>query len=89
MVDKKNGPRLSTRLSISIATYYICSKSQKKVLKRKPPVQNLGQADVVGFVSMLLPTTAPVVESLLRVLKNWQYTWVLMGEAGWWTESGQ
>lgn len=35
MVDKKNGPRLSTRLSISIATYYICSKSQKKSPEEK------------------------------------------------------
>lgn len=26
----KNGPRPSSRLSISIATYYICSKSQEK-----------------------------------------------------------
>lgn len=35
MVDKKNDPRLSTRLSISMATYYICSKSQKKSPEEK------------------------------------------------------
>lgn len=80
----KNGPRPSSRLSISIATYYICSKSQgKKSPEQKASgTKHLSQPDVVGFVYMLLPTIAQVVESLLRVLKDWQYTWVLMGEAG-------